>query len=241
MLYLGFPDQAQAWIAEGLRMAETMRHPLALCNTLSVAVTVEAFHRNTGTIIEMAEKMLFHADEHGLPYYEGIAHILRGWARAMQGAVDEGCAEMRAGLAAHRNVETEQQRAHYLVMLAEALSAAGRLDEGLQVLEESLETMNRTDERCCEAEWHRIKGELLMRMQNMDAAEICFRRALEVARTQGTRGFELRAATGIARLLRTCGRPEDARAMLASAYEWFTEGFDTPDLQAAKLLLGEFS
>jgi predicted ATPase len=241
MLYLGFPDRAQVWIAEGLRMAETMRHPLALCNTLSVAVTVEAFHRNTGTIIDMAEKMLFHADEHGLPHYAGIATIMRGWARAMLGEVDEGCAEIKAGLSAQLDIETEQQRAYFLVLLAEALCGAGRFDEGMRALDEAQEALNRTDERYYEAELHRLKGELLMKAQSLEAAEVCFRHSVDVARLQGARAFELRAATGLARLLRTRGAPEEGRALLASVYEWFTEGFDTPDLQAAKLLLGELS
>ena len=126
-------------------------------------------------------------------------------------------------------------------MLAEALSAAGRHDEGLQVLEEALETMNRTDERYCEAELLRIKGELLMRMQSLDELKFSFRTAVEVARAQRTRGFELRAAMGLARLLSTRGNAEEARATLAQVYEWFTEGFETPDLQAATSLLSQLA
>ncbi len=241
LLFLGYPDRAQTLSAEGLRVADRIRHPVGLCNTLSVAVTVEAFHRNTATIIEMTDQMSSHADEHGLPYYAGIARIMHGWARAMRGAVDEGCAEMQAGLAAHRMVETEQQRAYYLVLMAEALSEGGRVDEGLRALEEAREAVDRTDERFCEAELHRIQGDLLVRAQRWEAAEACFRRALEVARAQSARAFELRAAMGLARLSRSRGKSIDARAVLAPVYEWFTEGFETPDLQAAKSLLVELA
>jgi predicted ATPase len=216
-----------------------MRHPLGLCNTLSVAVSLEAFHRNAVRIIEMTDMMLFHADEHGLLYYAGIGTILRGWARAMQGEVDEGCAQLRAGLAAHRTVETEQQRAYYLVLLAEAWCAAGRVDEGLQALDEALETVNHTDEHFYEAELYRIKGELLAHNQGSEAAEDCFRRAIEIARSQQAKALELRAAMSLARWLSGQGHREAARATLAPVYEWFTEGFETPDMQAAKSFLGE--
>ncbi len=239
LLYLGYPSQAHALTLEGLSVAEKMRHPLGLCNTLSVAVSLEAFHRNAVRIIEMTDMMLFHADEHGLLYYAGIGTILRGWARAMQGEVDEGCAQLRAGLAAHRIVETEQQRAYYLVLMAEAWCAAGRVDEGLHALDEAVETVNHTDEHFYEAELYRIKGELLAHNQGSEAAEDCFRRAIEIARSQQAKALELRAAMSLARWLSGQGHREAARATLAPVYEWFTEGFETPDMQAAKSLLGE--
>jgi len=200
LLFLGHPDEADALTLEGLRAAEKMRHPLGLCNALSVAVTVDAFHRRTDRILEMTETMRFHADEHGLPYYAGLAIIMRGWALAMQGAVDEGCAEMMAGLAAHRGVETEQQRAYYLVIMAEALSVAGRLDEANRALDEALAAIDRTDERMYEAELHRLRGEVLVRMRRMEEAAIAFQRALDVARAQNARAFEARAVASLARL-----------------------------------------
>ena len=232
--YLGYPNQAQALTLEGLRVAEQMRHPLGLCNALSIAVTVEAFHRNAARVIDMTDKMLFHADEHGLPYYAGIGSIMRGWARAMQGETDEGCAQMRAGLAAHRTVETEQQRAYYLVLMAEAYSAAGRTVDGLHALDEAVDAVTRSDEHFCEAELYRIKGELLAHDHASEAAEDCLRRAIQIARMQHAKGLELRAATSLARLLRA-GHREAARTTLAPICEWFTEGFETPDLQAATI------
>jgi predicted ATPase len=215
-----------------------MRHPLGLCNALSIAITLEAFHRNAARVIDMTDKMLFHADEHGLPYYAGIGSIMRGWARAMQGETDEGCAQMRAGLAAHRTVETEQQRAYYLVLMAEAYGAAGRTVDGLHALDEAVDAVTRSDEHFCEAELYRIKGELLAHDHASEAAEDCLRRAIQVARMQHAKGLELRASTSLARLLRS-GHREAARTTLAPICEWFSEGFDTPDLQDAKSLLSE--
>jgi len=238
LLYLGYPNQAQALTLEGLRVAEQLRHPVGLCNTLSIAVTVEAYHGNAAQVMDMTDKMLFHADEHGLPYYSGIGTIMRGWARAMQGETDDGCAQMRAGLAAHRTVETEQQRAYYLVLMAEAYSAAGRGKEGLGALDDAIEAINRTEEHFCEAELYRIKGELLARNDNSETAVECLRRAIQIARTQHAKGLELRAAISLARLFKP-GRREAARTTLAPVYEWFTEGFETPDVQAARSLLSE--
>ena len=192
LLFLGSPDEANALTLEGLRAAEKMRHPLGICNALSVAVTVEAFHHNIATILEMTETMRFQADEHGLPYYAGHATIMRGWARAMQGSVDEGCAEMDAGLAAHRSVETEQQRAYYLVLKAEALCAANRLDDASRTLDDAFATMDRTGERMSEAELHRLRGEVLVKQQRVEEGAMAFQRALDVARAQGARAFEAR-------------------------------------------------
>jgi predicted ATPase len=156
----------------------------------------------------------------------------------MQGEADAGCAEMRAGLEAHRTVETEQQRAYYLVLMAEACSAAGLVEEGLHALDEAIEAVNRTEEHFCEAELYRIKGELLANNQASEAAHDCLRRAIHIARTQHAKGLELRAAMSLARLF-TPSDKEAARTTLAPVYEWFTEGFETPDVQAARLLLVE--
>jgi adenylate cyclase len=240
LLFLGYPSQAQALTLEGIAVAETMRHPVGTCNALSIAVSLEAFHRNAEKILEMADLMLFHADEHGLVYYAGIGAIMRGWARAMQGEVDEGCAQMRAGLDAHRAVETEQQRAYYLVLMAEAWCAAGRALEGRQALDEAAEIIDHTDEHFCEAELYRIKGELLARDPASAEAEACFRRAIDIAGAQQAKGLELRAATSLARWLYARGGRDAARATLAPVYQWFTEGFETPDMRAAQSLLAEW-
>jgi tetratricopeptide (TPR) repeat protein len=200
LLYQGDTAQAQVLEVHGLREAETMRHPVGLCNAMSVAVTIEAFQHHLDTVQEMAERILFHADEHDLPYYAAIGRFMRGWARAMRGAVDEGCAEMRTGLEAHRRVETEQQRAYYLVLLAEALCAADRVADGLATLDEADGTIARTDERSYEAESWRIRGELLMRDHRFDEADAALRKALDVARSQLAAAFEARASASLKRL-----------------------------------------
>jgi adenylate cyclase len=202
LAYSGVSDDAQAMAAAGLRAAEKMRHPIGLANALSVAVTIEAFQRNLDAIAEMTERILFHADEHGLPYYAGIGTIMRGWVRAMRGEVDQGIADMRAGLATHHSQETEQQRAYFLALMAEALCEHERADEGLATLDEALACVNRTGERYYEAEIYRLQAELLMRAKRLDAAETAVRRALEIARGQQAAAFESRA-TDTCRTLET--------------------------------------
>jgi len=131
----------------------------------------------------------------------------------------------------------------YLALLAEALAFAGKVEEGLAALDNALATAAISGARGWDAEIHRLRGELTARLPHPDPAkaEDSFRTALAIAREQGTRGYELRAATSLARLWREQGRLAEARDLLAPLYGWFTEGFDTADLKDAKALLDELS
>jgi predicted ATPase len=129
----------------------------------------------------------------------------------------------------------------YLALIADAYGAAGRIDDGFHALDEALDWVQRNDERLYLAEVHRIRGELLLAQDAPDRvqAERCFQEALTVARDQQAKSWELRAATSLARMWLQQNRTEEARALLAPVYEWFTEGFDTADLQDAKALLDQ--
>ena len=115
----------------------------------------------------------------------------------------------------------------------------GRLDDALNALTEALAAVGKNEIRFYEAETHRLKGELLLQQGDSNAAEAqnCFQCAIEIARKQSAKSWELRATTSLARLLAGSGRRDEARAMLADIYGWFTEGFDTADLQEARVLL----
>jgi predicted ATPase len=169
--------------------------------------------------------------------------ILRGWALAEQGQGEEGMAQMRQGLAARHATGAEADRPYLLALLAEGYGKAGRTMEGLHVLAEALAVMDAIRERYYEAELYRPKGAFLLRhAAEQDAeAEACFHQALEVARRRQAKSLELRAAMSLARLWQSQGKREDARQLLAEIYGWFTEGFDTADLQEAKALLEELS
>ena len=176
--------------------------------------------------------------------------------------------QMRQGLVAWRATGAELERPHYLALLAEAHGKVGQVEEGLTLLAEALALVNRSEERWYEAELYRLKGELSLKskqvkdkskasqdksgqvntsqgkseVQNLESeAEECFRRAIEIARRQSAKSLELRAVMSLSRLWQQQGKKEEARKLLAEIYGWFTEGFDTADVQEAKALLEELS
>jgi tetratricopeptide (TPR) repeat protein len=126
--------------------------------------------------------------------------------------------------------------------LAEAYMEAGRLDDGLSALTEALTAPDQNEERVAEAEIYRLKGELLLKQHDSNPeARRCFERAIEIARKQSAKSWELRATNSLVRLLAKQGRRDEARVILTEIYNWFTEGFDTADLKDAKALHDELS
>src|SRR5262249_44994907 len=166
----------------------------------------------------------------------------RGWALAEQGLVEAGITSLCQGLAAWQEMGTELGQTHNLAMLAEAYGKGGQTEAGLHVLKDALTMMHRNAERHYAAELYRLQGELLWQRAAVShgpltEAEACLRQALDVARQQSAKSLELRAALSLSRLWQQQGEPSRARRLLAEVYDWFTEGFDTPDLQAARTLL----
>ncbi len=157
---------------------------------------------------------------------------------------------MRQGLAAHRATGAELSRPFYISLLAGAYGKEGQIEEGLNILVEALNTVNKTGQHRDEAELYRVRGELLVKsgeqsqqseIQRLSEAETCARQAIDVSRRQGAKSLELRAVMSLSRLWQKQGKTEEARQMLAEIYGWFTEGFDTADLKEAKALLEELS
>jgi predicted ATPase len=193
-----------------------------------------------------AEAAIALVSEHGFsPLWGAHGTLVRGWALAEQGQAEEGIAHMRHALDVFQTLGFCLVRPYNLGLLAEALGKAGRAPEGLAVLGEALATARRTGERSHEAELYRLQGELTLeplesgvpRRQAEPEAEACFLKAIETARQQGAKLFELRAVMSLGRLRMRQGRQAEARSELAEIYGWFTEGFDTPDLQEARTLL----
>src|SRR5262249_1204280 len=164
---------------------------------------------------------------------------MRGWGRAMQGQGAEGLTQLRQGLDAYRATGAAYQRPHFLGLLAEVHRSLGQPEAGLTALSEALALVETTGERYYAAELHRLTGELLLQhaAPEVSHAEICFQQALAIARRQQVKALELRAAMSLSRLWHQQGKRDEARALLAPIYGWFTEGFDTADLQEAKALL----
>lgn len=242
LVYLGYHDRGRMSMQDAVKAADEIRHPIGLVNTLSVAAFVEVFYRRMPETLEITERMILLADDHGYPYYRAIGLIMRGLAQARLEGGEDGIGLMRQGLAAHRTAETWQNHATYLILLAEALGETGRTDEALATLEDAQAAIVRTGERYYEAELYHLKGKMLLKRSDDAApsgAEACFSRAVDIARRQGAKSWELRASMSLARLWHRQGKRAEAARMLAEIYGWFTEGFDTADLRDAKALLNE--
>jgi len=178
--------------------------------------------------------------EQGFPYWLAIGTMVRGWALALQGQAEDGIAQIRQGLTAWQATGAEFVRPYFLTLLAEAYAQRGQAEEGLAVVSEALETVATTGERFYEAELHRLQGELSLQLPTpLAEAEACLQQALAVARRQQAKSLELRAAMSLSRLWQRQGKRAEAHQLLAEVYGWFTEGFDTADLQEAKALLAE--
>jgi predicted ATPase len=177
--------------------------------------------------------------EQGFALYLARGTLLQGWAMAEQGQGAAGLAQMRQGLVAYQATGAAVFRPYYLASLAEAYGQVGQAGEGLALLGKALAAVHKTGERFCEAELYRLKGELLLvcSSKNYGKAEACFQQALTVARHQQAKSSELRAAMSLSRLWQHQGKRAAAYDLLAPVYGWFTEGFDTADLQEAKALL----
>ena len=181
------------------------------------------------------------ANESGNVSGRAISEIYLGWADAMAGGLEGGVARIRHHLSEMKALGSSLFDDRGLVLIVTALGRLGRFDEGLRAIDELFPFFERTGQRFYESEVHRVKGELLLAQDASNAAqaEKSFRTAIEIARHQKAKSWELRATTSFARLLLTQGKREEARAMLADIYQWFTEGFDTADLKDAKALLDQ--
>src|SRR2546428_1266060 len=199
------------------------------------------FRREMRAAQERAEAAISLAKEQGFAFWMAFSSILRGWALAHQGQAKEGIAQITQGLMPYRATGAELVRPYFLALLAEAHSVIGQPEAGLTVLTEALALVDTTGERWCEPELYRLKGALLLQQNadNQAEAETCFHQAIAIAQNQQAKSFELRATTSLARLWHQQGKRQEAYDLLAPVYGWFTEGFDTADLQSAKALLDE--
>jgi predicted ATPase len=186
---------------------------------------------------ERAGQLIAVATEYGFPRWHAQATICRGWVKVENGDVAEGISLLRSGLRAYRATGSLSWMPHYFALLARACEIAGQIEESLPLLNDALEIALRTGERLLEAELNRRKGQLLSRQGHSEAAEDLYRKALSIAEEQGAKLWQLRAAVNLARVRGDQGCHAEARDLLAPVYGWFTEGFDTPDLQEAKALL----
>ena len=276
LVLLGYPDRGLRKSREALTLAREQAHANSIAFASFSTAYVHCLRREHEEAREQADALITLTTEQGLPFWLAVGTMARGYALVEQGDGEAGIAHIRQGLAAFRASRGEQTKTYSLAWLAQAYGKGGQVKEGLAVLAEALEFVDRTEERYYEAELYRLKGELTLqksRVQGPESgvkkrresrianrqskipspqplalstqaeaeAEGCFHKAIEVAQHQQAKSLELRATMSLARLWQRQDKKDDARQMLAAIYGWFTEGFDTKDLQEAKALLQELA
>ena len=237
--HLGFPDRSLQHSNEAVRIAEGLDHSFSTVLALCFSQWVHQFRRDVAKTRETADRALAISKEHGFAFWYGWCAVMRGWVMAQQGEHDAAIAEIRQGIADWRTQGSELGCHYYYALLAEACTAAGRLDDALAALNDAEQFAADTGEGFYAPEIPRLRGKVLLQQDRTAtaAAEACFRQSLAVAGEQQAKSLELRAARSLARLLHARGETPTARDTLAAVYDWFTEGFDTHDLQQARRLL----
>jgi predicted ATPase len=240
---LGYPAQALARLHEGLALAHALAHPVSLAWARVHAAIVYQFYRDVPAVHEQAEAAVALSTAQGFPLWAEGGTILRGWALALQGQGEVGLAQLRQGIAGYRATGAADHVPYYCILLADVADRLGHPVDGLQALAEAHTLVEQQEERWWEAEVCRLRGVLLLRQPGTPQAEVetWLQRALDVAHRQEAKALELRAAVSLSQLWQQQGRRAEAWELLTSVYGWFTEGFDTADLQEAKALLETLS
>lgn len=236
---LGYPEQALAASKKAVALARSLSHPFSLAYALGVGALVCQFCRKPLETFEYAEAARNLGSEQGMLYWSAVGGIVGPWALIERGETRGAIARTRQALADYAATGSFLMRPYWLALLAEALAKEGDVEEGINVLARAEAIVETSGERLCEAELQRLMGELLLAASasNFAQGEACFQRALDTARRQGAKSFELRAALSLSRLWKGQGKDQEASRLLGKVYNSFTEGFDTPDLIDAKTLL----
>jgi len=236
---LGYPDRALAQAKATLAIARSQRQPMTMAFALLVLEGIHLYRGEPDQVIALGDEVIALAREYGLAQEKEWGRAFQGSAFARLGRLDEGIAQLKDSLDVQQAIGSGLVRTAFLALLAEPLRRAGRIDEGLRAIEEGFAHATRMSEGGYLAELHRMKAELLQSAGRVDEAEASYRSAIEQAARQEAKSFELRAATGLARLLIKRNRRDEVRPVLQPVYDWFTEGHTTADLVDARETLAE--
>jgi class 3 adenylate cyclase/predicted ATPase len=238
---LGYPTQAVQRSQEAMALAQELAHPYSQVLVQHFATWLHHRRREVLAVQAQGDALAALATAHGFPLWAAFGTYWQGWALAMQSQSETGLAQIYQGMEAVLATGNTLSRPFCLVLLAEAAEHAGQVAEGLRLLAEALTAFEASRRGDMLTEAYRLQGELLLRQSVPDApqAEVCFQQALTIARRQQAKSWELRAAMSLSRLWQQQGKRAAAHELLAPVYGWFTEGFDTVDLQEAKVLLAE--
>ena len=236
--HLGYPDQARRLVGEMCELARTIGHPFSLEHDVDFAAFLYHYCQLGTEVKAAAEEEMTIATEQGFPFWHALGTLHKGAGLLLQGRREEALPVLLKGFSAFRATGAEVRVPSYLGLLGDAYTQSARFEDAHQALNERLAVAEKNDDRCHEAELYRLQGELLLaESRDETAAEDCFRRAIETARRQQSKGWKLRATMSLARLWQRQGRRNEARSVLAAVYGTYTEGFTTPDLVDAKALV----
>ena len=236
---LGYPDRAIERARETLGIARSQGHPTMVAFALVVIQGIHLYRGEAAEALAVGDEIRGLCRDYELPQEAEWSRGFQGYALHLLGRTDEGIDVLKDSLAKQKAISAGLVRSAFLALLADALRAAGRLDEGLEAIDEGFFHANATYEGGYLAELHRVRGQLLQLKGDTTMSEACLRVALHQAAEQRAKSFELRAATALARVLLATGARDEARAILAPVYDWFTEGNTTADLIGARTLLSE--
>ena len=223
-----------------------LSHPLSLVMNQVMLASYYQCRSNARQTLKLSDEGIKLAREYEIHHWLTGATMCKGWALANLGRMEEGIALLCEGLQNWRSMGSKTEAIRFITLLAERCLMSNRTKEGLSLIAEALQLIEETEDRLFQSEVFRIRGELLKTQKTRSGngaacaeSQDNFLRAIEIARQQKAKSFELRAAISLARLWTTTGKETQAKRMLTKIYGWFTEGFDTPDLKEAKALLDE--
>ena len=235
---LGYLQQAQEKGRDAVKLVQDLDQPFNQALASAYLALLQQLCADEAVAREHAEQALALTEKYQAPYYRAWADILVSYALALEQPNEERIEYLRGSITAFKASSARLRLPYFLSLLAQVYGKAGRAEEGLACINEALSEARAHNERWWDAELHRLRGELLL-MDGADASEVeaALLRAIAISQSQQARSLELRATMSLARLWSTQKRFDDARRKLSDLYAWFTEGFETPDLQAARLLL----
>jgi predicted ATPase len=243
MWQLGYPAASRHDAERAVKNARETGHATTLMYALHFASVSHIFCGNYAAANAQVDELISSADERGAQYWKALETAMQGDIFALTGKASDAVRAITWGITSLRSIGASLYEPRHLLHLAMAYAELGQPDDARRCIDDAIDKVERSKEKWCEAEVHRIAGEIALKSPAPDTerAEKHFERALRVARQQQAKSWELRAAMSLARLLRDQGKPEQARELLAPVYGWFTEGFDTLDLQEAKALLAQLA
>ena len=236
---LGYADLARRRMAETIALARAIEDPYEIARARYFESFLHYFLRDALRAMAAAHEALALSEEHGFSSPGAMSQVILGWAQAQLGSPGEGVSSIRRGLAGFVEISSRLNITDLLTRLAEAQVLGGAIDAALSTLEDALHA--NPEELIFQPNILTRRGELRFKTGHLELAETDFREAIDRAQKMKAKALELRASTGLARMLLARGDRAAARDLLAPVYGWFTEGFDTGDLKDVKVLLDELS